>query len=457
MSPLRFFPDLCRNLLAGVRLAFFLKVRPWYFTATFPQALALLGISFLLPFAQDYFATAPANRFNPFGLSYQATLYLLFLLSVFVLAWLQRDFRNSLKLIVMFLSVVPPVWFGCLLIDATADYLPGVSAPTAEWLVFGVYIAWYLSIILRTLGRFLHVSWARAFMLVLVYALINIPALFYIPGQPLWYSIASSTNDEVAPDIDINIEDTYYLQNDLLALQAGSLSRQTPGVVDMFFLGFAGFADEDVFRNETLFVKDLMERSFTGKGKAMVLINNAETLSRYPVANRHNLEAALHIIAGRMDVQEDILFLFFTSHGSKDHRLSVQMPPLGLNDLTPTQIHNALLGAGIKWKVIIISSCYSGGFLDELKDPYTLLISAAAPDRNSFGCGHDGRFTYFGEALFDHALSQTVSFEEAFEIAAARIGRRERDEGHLPSLPRMVAGEKIGEKLKVFYRHRAGL
>lgn len=451
MVLIRFFYGVTCNLIAGLRLAFFLKVRPWHFSVEVSQALALLVISFLLPFLQDYVNTVPDHRFNPFGLSYQATLYLLFLFSVFVLLWLQNHFRSLLKMVVIFLSIVPTIWLICLFIDELGERQEFLSPVQTEWAVFGFYASWYLLVISRALIMIFHASIPRTLLLVMVYAGLNIPVLFYIPGQPLWYAISSGDGDKKETISQINVEDTYYLQDDLLAMYSGSLSPHTPGKTDIYYLGFAGYADEDVFKNEALFVKQLMEQKYIRPGNAIVLINNQTTLTKYPLASRHNLETALRMIAGNIDVEEDIVFMFFTSHGSKDHHLSVKLSPMGLNDLTPIQIHNAILGAGIKWKVIVISSCYSGGFVNDLQDPYTLLITAADHDRNSFGCGHDGRFTYFGEAFFNYALNQTLSLVDAFHIAEQRISQREQDEGYKPSRPRMIIGEKIEQKLDAFY------
>ena len=60
--------------------------------------------------------------------------------------------------------------------------------------------------------------------------------------------------------------------------------------------------------------------------------------------------------------------------------------------------------AGIRNRVIVVSSCYSGTFVDALRDDDTLVMTASAKDRNSFGCSNEADFTYFGKAYFDEAL-----------------------------------------------------
>ena len=55
-------------------------------------------------------------------------------------------------------------------------------------------------------------------------------------------------------------------------------------------------------------------------------------------------------------------------------------------------------------RVLIVSACYSGIFARALADPRTLVITAAAPDKPSFGCRDGATWTYFGDAFFNKAL-----------------------------------------------------
>jgi len=96
---------------------------------------------------------------------------------------------------------------------------------------------------------------------------------------------------------------------------------------------------------------------------------------------------------------------------------------------------------------VIVSACYSGGFVEALRGSRTLAISAARADRNSFGCGHDGDYTYFGRAFLGEELPGAASIEAAFEGARARIGAREQSEGLTPSEPQISVGEEIRARL----------
>ena len=139
--------------------------------------------------------------------------------------------------------------------------------------------------------------------------------------------------------------------------------------------------------------------------------------------------------------------LYLTSHGGRDHKLSVEFPPLQLDALTPEMLKEMLDGAGIKWRIIVVSACYSGGFIEPLKDDYTLIMTASAADRTSFGCGTESDATYFGDALFQHALRFEDSLVKAFEQAKSRIEERERSEKLEPSEPQIFVGEEMAAKL----------
>ena len=105
--------------------------------------------------------------------------------------------------------------------------------------------------------------------------------------------------------------------------------------------------------------------------------------------------------------------------------------------------------AGIKWRVIVVSACYSGGFIEPLKDANSVVITASAPDRTSFGCEPGRDFTYFGQAYFRDALAGTRSFTRAFEAAREGVAKMEAAEGmDPPSEPQMWVGVAMAERLK---------
>ena len=167
-----------------------------------------------------------------------------------------------------------------------------------------------------------------------------------------------------------------------------------------------------------------------------------------PLANQNNLKRVLSAVGQRMDVSDDLLVLFLTSHGSRDARLATRFWPLGLNDLEAPKLREMLDASGAKWRIVVVSACYSGSFIDALEDEHTLVLTAARADRTSFGCGPDSELTYFGRHFFAEALARSHSFLSAFEEARETIAERESREGKTPSEPQKFVGTQIEAKLR---------
>jgi hypothetical protein len=152
-----------------------------------------------------------------------------------------------------------------------------------------------------------------------------------------------------------------------------------------------------------------------------------------------------------MDREEDVLFLFLTSHGSPD-MFWIDAGPVDADPIDSDDLKEMLNDSGIKWRVLVISACHSGSFINELWDAHTLLITAAREDRTSFGCSSERDWTNFGEAYFDRALRRELSFVAAFDRAEAAIAEREKQEDLTPSFPQMRVGRLIGPKLAALER-----
>jgi peptidase C13-like protein len=441
--------ELFGNILAGTRAAFFMPIQLWSFKGGYLQICLLLVVSLSLSVIYDYYDTAPDNYFNPYGLSYQALLYLSFFFSLSLIAVLNARQQDIGKLIILLLSIVPVIWLGSVCLLALAEQQSYLNPFQANWAVFITYSLWYLLVVARLIKRFFYLAVLPTLAYVALYAVFNFSPLFLLPTEPLWYPLPTASTSEKSPH-NIDVETIYYSQNTLLDDSINNLVEGKEGVADLFFIGFAGDADEDVFMNEAKAAQVIMDDQFETFGRSLLLINNEETVNSMPLANGHNLKNSIKATASLMNIHEDILVLFLTSHGSEDHTISANFPPFKLNNLGADTINTALNAAGIKWRIVIISACYSGGFIEPLADPYTLLITAASADRNSFGCGHDGKYTYFGEAYFEKGLKQTNSFVQAFDLAKDMIFKKENKEGFKNSNPQIKLGSEIESKLKEF-------
>src|SRR5207244_2844568 len=245
-------------------------------------------------------------------------------------------------------------------------------------------------------------------------------------------------------------EDVLIKQPQLLYEALTELEDERPGVTDLYFVGFAPYSAEDVFRKDIEVAHQLFDDRFDTDGRSVVLINNPGTMLDTPFATVSNLRATLSEIGDIINPDEDVVMVYLSSHGTRDHKLSIEFPPLQLDSLPPETLKQLLDDAGIKWRIIVVSACYSGGFIDPLKDDHTLIMTASAANRTSFGCGTESDATYFGDALFQHALRFEDSFVKAFEQAKARIEERERKEKLSPSQPQIFVGDEMAAKLPKF-------
>lgn len=224
-----------------------------------------------------------------------------------------------------------------------------------------------------------------------------------------------------------------------------ALRPQRPGMPDMYVVGFGGDSSEDVFRNETDYLEKLMVGRFGAAGRVISLINHADSLETKPrpLATLENLRRTLAGVGRAMDPEQDLLLLFMTMHGTPQHQLFVRMDPAYMDLIDPEELRKALDDAGIRNRVLVISACYSGGFVPALRDERTLVLTASHRSRPSFGCGADSDATYFGRAWMIEGLNETTDFIAAFESAKGRIESRERSEGFRPSRPQINTGDAI--------------
>ena len=99
----------------------------------------------------------------------------------------------------------------------------------------------------------------------------------------------------------------------------------------------------------------------------------------------------------------------------------------------------------VQHRVIAVSACYSGGWIEPLRSDSSLVMTAADKDHTSYGCGSNSELTFFGRAVFDEQLRTTLSFEDAFARAVPVIKQREidakKEDGF--SNPQISIGTKI--------------
>ncbi|MFG3691884.1 C13 family peptidase [Stutzerimonas stutzeri] len=235
-------------------------------------------------------------------------------------------------------------------------------------------------------------------------------------------------------------------QGPLLADMLEAVPAST-AAAELYSLTVAGDGRQSVFMREVDYVDALLAERFAARGQ-ITLVNHRDQLTERPLATRETIARAVRTLAERSGA-EDLIFIYLTSHGSADHQLVLAQPRMALEDLPATDLATLLQPLAERDKVVVISACYSGGFIEPLKSPNTLVITAARADRVSFGCSEESDFTYFGRALFAEALQQTRDIVQAFTLAQARVAEREQADHYQASEPQIRAPQQVVEHWRV--------
>jgi Peptidase C13 family len=333
---------------------------------------------------------------------------------------------------------------------------------------FAVMIAAGVALIVYFVGTYWRIARAASFnmprRLGLALPIMTLLPLALVPMRPIFLNDesaftmpsvwdlakllpSSQTNKEAAqrpPAIDF--EAAWARQPDLVSKALAGLAPSRPGIPEAYFVGAAAYAEQDVFKREVTSARGIVDDRLGTRDRSLLLINHRDSVVDQPLANMTNLEAVLVGIGKMMDHDKDVLVLYLTSHGGPG-AFSISFSGFGFNNLTPDRLVAMLAKSGIKNRVVILSACYSGSFVPALERPDTLVMTAASADKTSFGCSNEREWTYFGDALFNHALRETTSLPEAFQLAAKTVAGWEKTQGLVASEPQMFVGSDITKTL----------
>ncbi|WP_367106320.1 C13 family peptidase [uncultured Psychrobacter sp.] len=318
-------------------------------------------------------------------------------------------------------------------------WLPGWSYSFLP-ILFLVLFLWQTLALLWIFARRQRTPWwERIIVLIGAVALLTIWQR-NVADQPIFKQIPiEATLEEAA----------LYEQPRLLQQALSSIDPSVLGETDWYFMGVAGFSDQDVFRSEINKVRELFDVRFGTSGNSLSLINNTYSWLDEPIATKTSILEGLKKIGEQMNADEDVLLLTLSSHGNEDI-IQLYNPPLMMDNLDATWLREALDASGIRWRVIVVSACYSGSFIDELSSPTTVVITASAADKMSFGCTNTAEMTYFGQAFFAESLRENNSFAAAFKDARLRVRQREDSMGFESSDPQMAIGSLMETALPAF-------
>ena len=412
------------------------------------------------------------HAFNPYGLN-AVVAWIALELAVAAL-FVRPDGRATALSAMLVLSIIAEIATAALQLvllhfapAAAGGTLWSTTIPVGA--IYAVAAAWWIGAMVCVVGS---LEWQTRLRLLgrlaaLWVALLAADAL--VPHAPVflprgfdartanWWEVLYALHEDGSGNPHVNradIDKVARAQPALLQAEIARLAPQRKGITDIYALGIAGWADQDVFIKELDGGLQAIASVLPIKDRIIRLVNNPGTLANVPAADFKNFAAAVHAIGSIMDKDEDVLVLLMTSHGEQT---GFALELFGdVSELTPDQIASTLDKEGIKNRVVIVSACYSGIFVPPLANDNTIVMTAADAKNTSFGCAPERDWTYFGDAFFRQSLHPGADFENAFDHARVLIQGWELMDRARPSNPQGSFGPAVVEKLAPYFATNAG-
>lgn len=219
----------------------------------------------------------------------------------------------------------------------------------------------------------------------------------------------------------------------------GRLAPERSGTVDAYVV-VAALDSDPVFAREARATAAVLTRRYGANGRTIVLAGpDGRGGAALPMGSPAAVDLALARVAEVMNPAEDVLILYTTSHGA-GFGLYYNDGDQGYGAIGPAHLWRQLSELGIRNRLILLSACYSGVFVPMLSSDTTAIVTAASAERSSFGCEADNDWTFFGDALVNHALRQPVPLAMAVAQAQREIAGWERQAKLTPSDPQVSIG-----------------
>jgi hypothetical protein len=399
-------------------------------TIAITATIAILGW-----IALDRLGSGTNSMFMTWSLPVIGFYVLLALAAAYVVAKVSVP-RIPLRTTLYVATVAMPV---LVLLSWAIEFKTPDSSKTAADILFLIYIFVYGAVALRhILG-----TWPIGAIALLGFMLVG---YHFAEEQTYWSAsvwLPAPAKDEDYPGSRATAETLLFDQRSKIDQEVRAMKTPIGDDPKIYFVGFAGYGDQRVFSEEIKLAARSVARRFDVGDRQLLLINDRRDIVRYPIATSTGLTYALKELGEKMDRERDILFLALSSHGSASPLLSVTNGSVSLEQLTGKELREALDKSGIRRKIIVISACHAGAFIPILSDSNSIIITAAAAEKTSFGCSDDRDLTYFGEAFYRDALPKAGDIRSAFEDAKRAIGLREKQENQVASDPQAYFGKDL--------------
>jgi len=161
--------------------------------------------------------------------------------------------------------------------------------------------------------------------------------------------------------------------------------------------------------------------------------------TRPQASDAHSIATALWDLSNKTNSG---CLVYFTSHGSPSGIV------MGNDTYAPSSMSQMLDNTcSGRPTVVVVSACFSGVFVPALQAPNRMILTAARPDRASFGCGSSNYYTFFDQCVLE-TLPASPDFPTLGRGVQACVAAREKKE-HMapPSEPQLWIGAEAQTSL----------
>lgn len=180
-----------------------------------------------------------------------------------------------------------------------------------------------------------------------------------------------------------------------------------------------------------------LAKAFAGIGFSPA---NTEQFSLHPdgIARATNIGSISNALWDLSSRAPGGCLIYFTSHGTPDGIV------VGDDEVSPKRVAAMVNNScGDKPAVIVMSACFSGQFVPVLARDSRIVITAARPDRTSFGCGEMDQYTFFDDC-FLRAVPLGSDFAGLGDLIKQCVTAREKEvKAEPPSEPQVSIGSKV--------------
>ncbi len=431
-----------------------------------PSLLIWIVVLAALRIAVQYVAAGPGGGFNPYGLNA-------------VVAWLALEAAVAALFVpAAARATALSAMFALLVVAELAAYgakigvtlLPSAAVSNAvlsaaSFAIFAAVSVWWVGAIVAVLRSCVPLRWLPAFGRVAALWVALLAVTVIVPHAPVfvgrnfdirsangWEALhakmaAPAANSGEAQDETARFDQA---QRSLLQAEIAGLGPPTRSATNVYAIGVAGWAGQDVFLKELDGGLAVLGDILPIKGHTLRLVNQGDTIETLPLATPRNFAAAIHAIGEAMNKDEDILLVLMTSHGEPSG-FGLRLPNEAVAELTPNDLATIVNNEGIKNRIVIVSACFAGVFVPPLANDNTIVLTAADARNTSFGCAPERDWTYFGDAFFRQSVRPGRDFQRAFDNARMLIHGWELMDHATPSNPQGHFGPALVARLAPFF------